>query len=97
MVRSASLTSTHDIDGEIGSLAVYFENVDSNAEYSQAFIMQLAKAKDAAKKLGVDILSSDWPYNFLQSQKLKSHPITILCYHTLRPDDDPIDAWTALR
>ncbi len=59
--------------------------------------MQLAKAKDAAKKLGVDILSSDWPYNFLQSQKLKSHPITILCYHTLRPDDDPIDAWTALR
>lgn len=36
-------------------------------------------------------------YAALRARALKKRPFTILCYHTLRPDDQPLDAWVALR
>lgn len=51
----------------------------------------------APKELGKSLLASGLPYTLLRMRALKGNPITILCYHTLRPDDDPIDAWTAVR
>ncbi len=36
-------------------------------------------------------------YRLLRALALKKSPVTILCYHTLRPDDQPLDAWVALR
>ena len=35
-------------------------------------------------------------YAALRARALRQDPVTILCYHTLRPDDDPIDSWLAL-
>ena len=36
-------------------------------------------------------------YALLRRYALAGRPTTILCYHTLRPDDQALDAWVALR
>ena len=43
------------------------------------------------------VLTSPLPYRLLTSRALKNNPVTLLCYHTLRPDHEVLDAWTALR
>jgi len=49
------------------------------------------------KRLIKTMLASRTLYGSLSARALRAHPVTVLCYHTLRPDGDPIDAWTALR
>ncbi|MFV2051367.1 polysaccharide deacetylase family protein [Aliiroseovarius sp. YM-037] len=49
------------------------------------------------KKAAFAALSSPPIYGHLQKRALKSDPLTILCYHTLGPDADDMDAWTVLR
>lgn len=49
------------------------------------------------RRLAKSFLASRLPYGILRARALREDPVTILCYHTLRPDDEPIDAWTAVR
>jgi len=49
------------------------------------------------KRLVKSVLTSRALYGRLSAHALRQDPVTVLCYHTLRPDDDPIDAWTAVR
>lgn len=35
-------------------------------------------------------------YGLLRHRALKENPVTILCYHTLRPANEQLDAWTVL-
>jgi peptidoglycan/xylan/chitin deacetylase (PgdA/CDA1 family) len=49
------------------------------------------------KRLGKYVLAFPLAYLILRKRALRNNPTTILCYHTLRPDNEPIDAWTAVR
>lgn len=49
------------------------------------------------KRLAKSVLTSKVLYGPLRAHALREDPVTVLCYHTLRPDDEPIDAWTAVR
>lgn len=49
------------------------------------------------KRLAKSVLTSRALYGRLRARALRGDPVTVLCYHTLRPDDEPIDAWTAVR
>lgn len=51
----------------------------------------------APKQLAKSLLASGVPYALLKMRALKGRPVTVLCYHTLRPDADPLDAWTVVR
>lgn len=52
--------------------------------------------KAALKQLVLRGLSAGPVYRVLKTRALRNNPATILCYHTLRPDDEPLDAWIAL-
>ena len=52
--------------------------------------------KAALKRIALMLLTSDPVYTMLRKYALQDDPITILCYHTLRPDNEPLDAWTTL-
>lgn len=49
------------------------------------------------KRLAKAALASPLPYSMLSARALRNSPVTVLCYHTIRPDNEPIDAWTAVR
>jgi peptidoglycan/xylan/chitin deacetylase (PgdA/CDA1 family) len=52
----------------------------------------------AAKALARRALAAPAPYALLRARAAARGPATaILCYHTLAPDDETLDAWTALR
>lgn len=51
----------------------------------------------ALKTLALRGLTARPVYGYLQAKALKNQPATILCYHTLRPDEQQLDAWVALR
>lgn len=53
--------------------------------------------KGWVKKAGIRLLSSPPFYPVLRAMALRDAPTTILCYHTLRPTSETLDAWTALR
>lgn len=57
----------------------------------------LTETKRAVKDLGVAALTRPRSYDRLRARALQGDPITILCYHTLGPDSDHMDAWTVLR
>ncbi|MGE8942944.1 polysaccharide deacetylase family protein [Leptospira interrogans] len=60
--------------------------------------MELASASEFDfKRLAKVALASPLPYALLTARALRKSPITVLCYHTIRPDNEPIDAWTAVR
>lgn len=52
--------------------------------------------KAALKRLAQGVLTAPPLYGALRARALRQDPVTILCYHTLRPDDDPIESWLAL-
>lgn len=52
--------------------------------------------KVLAKKIGLTLLASKPVYKFLRARALDGSPVTILCYHTLRPASERFDAWVAL-
>ncbi len=52
--------------------------------------------KAGLKCLAQRALTAPPVYAALRARALRQDPVTILCYHTLRPDDDPIDSWLAL-
>lgn len=49
------------------------------------------------KKAAFAALSSPPLYGQLRKRALRGDPLTVLCYHTLGPDTDDMDAWTVLR
>jgi peptidoglycan/xylan/chitin deacetylase (PgdA/CDA1 family) len=49
------------------------------------------------KRLAKAALASPLPYALLSGRALRGNPITVLCYHTIRPDHEALDAWTAVR
>jgi peptidoglycan/xylan/chitin deacetylase (PgdA/CDA1 family) len=49
------------------------------------------------KRLAIRLLAAPLAYRLLRRRAHQGDPVTILCYHTLRPDDDELDVWTALR
>lgn len=53
--------------------------------------------KAAIKQLGLKLLTAAPIYRLLQRRALKAAPVTILCYHTLRPDSEDLASWLALR
>jgi peptidoglycan/xylan/chitin deacetylase (PgdA/CDA1 family) len=53
--------------------------------------------KRLLKQAALSVLSSRPVYGLLQSRSLRDRRPTILCYHTLGPDDETMDAWTVLR
>ena len=53
--------------------------------------------KAVIKQLGLKLLTAPTLYGWLQRRALKDAPVTILCYHTLRPDHETIASWLALR
>ncbi|MEM9580369.1 MAG: polysaccharide deacetylase family protein [Pseudomonadota bacterium] len=53
--------------------------------------------KAVIKQLGLRLLTAPPLYGWLQKRALKDAPVTILCYHTLRPDHETIASWLALR
>lgn len=53
--------------------------------------------KTALKRMALRGLTAPPVYGLLRSRALAGDPATILCYHTLRPDFEPLDAWIALR
>jgi peptidoglycan/xylan/chitin deacetylase (PgdA/CDA1 family) len=57
---------------------------------------ETAAARDP-RRLAKSILTAGLPYALLKARALRKNPITLLCYHTLRPDAEPLDAWTAVR
>ena len=52
--------------------------------------------KAALKQAALGMLTAGPVYGALRARALKGDPATVLCYHTLRPDAEPLDAWTAL-
>ena len=52
--------------------------------------------KDAIKKAGIRVLSRPPFSTALRARAMRANPTTILCYHTLRPSTETIDAWTVL-
>lgn len=50
----------------------------------------------AVKALGLKLLTLSPVYGLLRRRALAADPVTILCYHTLRPAAEPLDAWTVL-
>ncbi len=53
--------------------------------------------KAALKQLALRGLTAPPLYGLLRMRALAGDPATILCYHTLRPDAEPLDAWIVLR
>lgn len=53
--------------------------------------------KAVLKRLGLGVLTAGPIYAVLRRRALAGDPVSLLCYHTLRPDDEPLDAWLALR
>lgn len=53
--------------------------------------------KATVKSLALRGLTAPPVYRLLQMRAWRGAPVTILCYHTLRPDDQPLDAWVALQ
>lgn len=53
--------------------------------------------KAAIKHLGLKLLTAAPIYRLLRRRALKDAPVTILCYHTLRPDIEDLASWLALR
>jgi peptidoglycan/xylan/chitin deacetylase (PgdA/CDA1 family) len=49
------------------------------------------------KALALAMLSSPPIWGVLRRRALKDNPLTILCYHTLGPDQAGVNGWTALR
>lgn len=49
------------------------------------------------KRFAARLLSAPFPYRLLQARAHRGDPVTILCYHTLRADDDALEVWLALR
>lgn len=56
-----------------------------------------ARSRIDPRQIAKSLLTSALPYRVLKSRALKNDPVTLLCYHTLRPDNEVLDAWTALR
>lgn len=56
-----------------------------------------ARSRLDPRQIAKSVLTSGLPYRVLKSRALKNNPVTLLCYHTLRPDHEVLDAWTALR
>lgn len=52
--------------------------------------------KRALKRGGLAVLTSAPVYRGLRARALRGDPVTILCYHTLRSDDDRMESWLAL-
>ena len=52
--------------------------------------------KEWTKKAGIKVLSSPPFYTVVKAIAQRRNPTTILCYHTLRPAAEKLDAWTAL-
>jgi peptidoglycan/xylan/chitin deacetylase (PgdA/CDA1 family) len=50
----------------------------------------------ALKRAGVSVLTAPPIYRALRARALAGDPVTILCYHTLRPDGDRLESWLAL-
>ncbi len=48
------------------------------------------------KGLVLQALTAPPLYGLLQTRALRGNPATILCYHTLRPQAEALDAWVAL-
>jgi len=51
----------------------------------------------AAKSIARGVLTAPPLYPVLRSRALRGRALTVLCYHTLGPDGDTMDAWTVLR
>lgn len=49
------------------------------------------------KQLAVSALGAGPIYATLRTLSLRQHPTLILCYHSLGPDDEVMDAWTVAR
>lgn len=49
------------------------------------------------KQLAKSLLASAPSYALLQARAHRGNPVTVVCYHTLRPDAEHLDAWTAAR
>jgi peptidoglycan/xylan/chitin deacetylase (PgdA/CDA1 family) len=56
-----------------------------------------SRIKAAAKSAALGLATAPVFYPWLRRRALRDDPITILCYHTLAPDDDDMDAWTVLQ
>lgn len=52
--------------------------------------------KAALKGAAMTVLTAPPLYRALQARALADDPVTLLCYHTLRPDADLLDSWLAL-
>jgi peptidoglycan/xylan/chitin deacetylase (PgdA/CDA1 family) len=50
----------------------------------------------AVKGLALQALTAPPLYGVLHARALRENPATILCYHTLRPQTEALDAWVAL-
>lgn len=59
--------------------------------------MSLAPAKRLAKSAALALATAPPLYPWLRRRALRDDKITILCYHTLGPDGDNMDAWTVLQ
>ncbi len=53
--------------------------------------------KAVLKQMGLKVLTTAPFYGWLQKRALRAAPVTILCYHTLRPDHENLASWLALR
>ncbi len=53
--------------------------------------------KKVIKRIACYALGSTPVYGVLKRRLLNGNPVTILCYHTLGADTEPMDAWTVLR
>ena len=49
------------------------------------------------KSLAVSVLARKPVWSVLRRRALQNDPLTLLCYHTLGPDQGGIDGWTVLR
>lgn len=52
--------------------------------------------KTVLKRAGLAMLTAAPVYGLLRARALAGNPVTILCYHTLRPDRDRLESWLAL-
>lgn len=59
--------------------------------------MRPAPGKELAKSVLLGLATAPVFYPWLRRRALRDNPITILCYHTLGPDGDDMDAWTVLQ
>ena len=51
----------------------------------------------ALKRLARGALGTAPLRGMLRARALAADPVTVLCYHTLGPDQGGLDAWTVLR